>query len=209
MQSLSISKLLKYVAAFLALSPHLFAATTYLFSLDGGTATVSGSLNGTAFTNATWSLQGQGSTADLVTTDWGWTTANDIPLNPVITLNWLGGTLSATLTGDPDISVESRDYSFINPGHGMLGFYDVDKGAFYLDGTPAFSDFSTLLSVSGTTNIDTATYSTASGLLQILSANEGLGQFTSTVVSAPEPSIGFMVGFGSLIALISYRRRSA
>ncbi len=135
-QTLSVG--LIALASMLA-APTAADASTLTYTATGGI--ISGSLNGTPFTDATWSITGTADPANVVSgtipSPVGGAPFNFLAMTPLLTITTGSSTLQATIvtTGSTgqQVGVFSIDYS------GLLSGYGID-GVGYLEGDGSLSD---------------------------------------------------------------------
>lgn len=186
------------------------AALTY--TLDGGASTITGTLNGVAFANKTFSMTQTGNPAGF---------HNDsFPLGPYQYEVWhLDGMVTMTIT---DVGT----FHFVNPTDMAVGSYSNSLGGSVVQAGVGFgstpnggsdlsqsrlytnTDFETPFTVTGLNRFVIQSYSTSSGLLDITGQTQATGTFTA-VYAIPEPSTFSLVGLGvGLLGLCARRRRS-
>jgi len=189
------------------------------YSLSGGTIT--GSLNGVSFSNATWSIFTTANTASVQYIGVGgyvYAPVYYIPVTPVINIVDGARIFSATMTG---WDLESRDYrgnstdpndasSIIFSNYLADGKSGVEQGlGGYIGGTSAnYIPLNSKGSFIGYSDFDNSTFSTSAGLLQITSSTSGAGAFTITA-PIPEPSTYALFGIGAIGLLMVIRRKKA
>ena len=190
-------------------------ASTLTYSATGGIIT--GTLGGTAFTDATWSITGTANPTNVVS---GSSSAGprSIPFNflamtPVLTITTGSSTLQATiLTEDGSIGqqvgVFSLDLSFIRSGFG-LDFFGYLNG----DGSPStevfgvgagpqlYTDLQSTFSGFGAQNVITG-FNTDAGLCDVTdSENQGATFTVSSASPSAVPEID-PNSLGSVLALV-------
>jgi len=175
-------------------APSAADASTLTYTATGGIIT--GSLGGTPFTNATWSITGTADPTNVVTGTafFGQVPFNFLAMTPVLTLTTGSSTRQATIvtTGSAhqQVGVFSANYNALQPGFGVDFFG-------YLEGNGSATN---ALGVSGSgLYIDLQSPFFGSGV-QVAGAgfNTNVGQFvrnnvtdqasTFTVSAVPEPS---------------------
>jgi len=194
-------------------------ATLLTYTETGGN--ISGSLNGTLFSGATWTIT---ATADASAAGHYAVGGNGdtiyapvwyLFVTPTITINWGANTRSATLTG---WDIESHDFSAFNPPETAAailfsnanadGNTGVEQGnAAYLTGT---SDLYNNLQSPGTftapSDFDTATYATSAGDLVVNTDSGATGTFIIAPAVVPEPASIALTTVGGLGVLLALRR---
>jgi hypothetical protein len=196
-------------------APSAADASTLTYTATGGIIT--GTLGGTPFTDATWSITGTGDPTNVVSGAFS-AGPSSIPFNflamtPVLTITTGSSTLQATiLTEDGSIGqqvgVFSLDLSFIQSGFG-LDFFGYLNG----DGRPStevfgvgagpqlYTDLQSTFSGFGNQNVYTG-FNTDAGLCDVTdSENQGA---TFTVSSASPSSVPEIDpnSLGSVLALV-------
>ena len=200
--------------ACLLASPLAANASTLSYTGTGGV--ISGSLNGTPFSNASWSITGTGDPTNVVSG-----TLSDAPapyyflaMAPQLTLRTDGGsTLSATLLAsgsNGQMGVLSADYSFFSPGFAALVFYELNAPTgIGLQGFGLYNNLQSPFVASATQIVGiNGTFNTSAGPLVITANNSEASSFSITAV--PEPSTVAMALAGLACGGYSmFRRRRA
>jgi len=184
------------VLACLLANPLAVNASTLRYTGTGGAIT--GTLNGTPFTNATWSITGTGDPTNVVSgTASGVVPFYFLAVSPRLTITTGSSTLEATLTSGTtgwQVGVLSGDYGVLVAGLAATGFtylQGVNQPSFFALETAGtsglYNDLQSPFFGLGTQNTNAdATYYTDIGLLQITALNSGPSSFSITAV--PEPS---------------------
>ena len=213
------------IAACILLTPVAADASPLTYTATGGLIT--GTLNGTPFTNATWSIVG---TADPTNVVSGSVFSGAVPYNflamtPFLTIHSGSSTLQATLvtsgsTGD-QVGAISLDFNNFLPGitgnafSYLLGDGSIFGGGFGVSGTGLYVTLQSPFSGSGTQNNGIAeTYFTDIGPLIISGHTDQAATFTvSTPSAVPEidPAMGgsALSLVAGVLAMIEQRRRRA
>jgi hypothetical protein len=177
--------------ACLLVSPLAADASTLRYTGTGGSIT--GTLNGNPFTNATWSVTGTANPTNVVSG-----TATGIPyyllaMAPQLTLTTGSSTLSATLLAsgsNGQMGVFSGDYSGFTPGLSLLVFTDINtlRNGIGLQGNGLYNNLQSPFVGSGV-QVDggiNGTYNTDAGPLVITANNSQASSFS--IAAVPEPS---------------------
>ena len=194
-----------FVAASLCLgaffSSSIAKAELLSYTLTGGL--ISGTLGGTPFTAANWTITAtaNSSAAQFLPQNSGtggpiWAPVWYQTVTPAISIASGSSVLTATLTGTGQWFLESRDYSvFGPPNDGAIGFFysltGVEQGGgAYVAGLIGFNNLQTTGTVSGQSGFDNGSegnlgFSTSVGQLFITSDTGAAGTFVTAV---PEPS---------------------
>ena len=210
-------------------SPSMANAGLLTYTVTGGK--ISGSLNGTSFNNADWSIT---ATADSSSARYlvagspsGGTDLTLVPMwyqsvTPTISIQDGSSVLSANLTGTGQWTLESRDYSIYGtPNDATIGFfYSTDgvqygNGA-YISGLIGFNNLQTAGTVNGTTGLNgffAQSYTTSVGDLVISTDTAAAGTYTAASSAVPEidPATGSsaLSLVAGVLAMIEQRRRRA
>jgi len=212
-----------FVAAALCLvailSPTLSKAELLSYTLSGGL--ISGTLGGTPFTAANWTITAtaNSSAAQFLPENSGTGGSIYAPVwyqtvTPAISIASGSSVLTATLTGTGQWFLESRDYSvFGTPNDGAVGFFysrigEVEDGSgAYVGGLIGLNNLQTTGTVNGQGGFDNGSggivgFSTSAGELVIASDTGAAGTFVTVapeVTAVPEidPS-----SLGSVLALV-------
>ncbi|MFZ9839581.1 MAG: hypothetical protein ACO3JJ_13725 [Opitutaceae bacterium] len=220
---------LSALAIALACASSLSAATlSYTLSGSG----ISGSLGGTSFSNANWSITAianssaaqflsQGAQGGAI---WAPVWYQEVTPTISITGGGLSSPLTATLTasGSGKWFLESRDYSVFGPStnQAAVGFFYSGSGAVmdgngaYVDSLSSFNNLQSLGTFSGKSGFDQGSASltyflTSAGNLSLASGVSGIagGTLVTSSVSVPEGGIS-VVSLGlALAGLFRLRRR--
>ncbi len=195
------------ICVFAFFSPAISKAASISYTLTGGL--ISGSLGGTAFSAANWTITATtaSSAAQFLPQDSGtggsiWAPLWYQAVTPVISIVSGSSVLTATLTGTGagQWFLDSRDYSvFGTPNDGGLGFFYSRTGAVmdgngaYVGGQIGFNDLQTTGTVNGQSGFDngngpTPGFYTSVGDLFITSDTQAAGTFVAQVSAVPEPS---------------------
>jgi len=194
-----------FVAAALCLfavfSPSLSKAALLSYTLSGGL--ISGTLGGTPFTAANWTITAtaNSSAAQFLPQNSGtggpiWAPVWYQTVTPAISIASGTSVLTATLTGTGQWFLESRDYSvFGTPNDGAVGFFYSTSGVeggngAYIGGLIGFNNLQTTGTVNGQSGFDNGSggilgFPTSVGDLFIASDTGAAGTFVTAV---PEPS---------------------
>jgi len=201
------------LAAGLAASASLSADAALLnYSFNSGSATITGSIGSTSFSNATWSMSTTADTSALATG----TFLSVFPIRYIattvsLTINATGGPINVTMQGTaglPMTAVASLDLSLVNPATIRLFFGQfagdgsTGDGAGVIDIQPGLFPFS-LTSVGswgGSSSFNTGTYGTSGGTLSVNVASvQNDGVFTISSASAvPLPGAAALAACGLL-----------
>ena len=205
-------------------SPSMAKAGLLTYTVTGGK--ISGSLNGTSFTNADWSIT---ATADSSSAQYlPFSSPDGDPIyapiwyqsvTPTISIQDGSSVLSANLTGTGQWTLESRDYSiFGTPNDGAIGFFysttGVEQGnGAYIAGLIGFNNLQTAGAVNNTSGFDTLSYTTSVGALVISAGGSAAGTYTAASSAVPEidPATGSsaLSLVAGVMAMIEQRRRRA
>jgi len=105
-------------------APSAADASTLTYTATGGI--ISGTLGGTPFTDATWSITGTGDPTNVVSGTVGVIPFKWLTMTPLLTITTGSSTLQATMVTDGSIGqqvgVFSIDYSVAASGYGIDGF---------------------------------------------------------------------------------------
>ena len=210
------------IAACILATPIAAKASTLTYTATGGLIT--GTLNGTPFTNATWSIVGTGDPTTVVsgTTFTGLVPFNFLAMTPFLTIHSGSSTLTATLmtsgsTGE-QVGALSLDFNTVVPGVSAIVFSNVNgdgSTSSYGMGVAGAGLYTTLqspFSGSGTQNNGiSGSYYTDAGPLVISSNSDQAATFT--IVASAVPEIDPTTGSSALslvagvLAMIEQRRR--
>lgn len=190
-------------------SPSLSKAELLSYTLSGGL--ISGTLGGTPFTAANWTITAtaNSSAAQFLPQNSGtggpiWAPVWYQTVTPTISIASGTSVLTATLTGTGQWFLESRDYSvFGTPNDGAVGFFystsGVEEGnGAYIGGLIGFNNLQTTGTVNGQSGFDSGSggilgFPTSVGRLFIASDTGAAGTFVTAV---PEPSACYMALVG-------------
>ena len=221
-------KKILHAAAMAGLCSVSVSAANLTYSLSGGQIT--GTLGGTAFTNANWTITAtaNSSTAQFLAqgSNGGdiWASVYYQAVTPTITITFGSSVLTATLTatGAGQWFLESRDYSvFGTPNDGAIGFFYpvngiVERGnGAYMGGIIGFNNLQTLGTINGTSGFDRGSgginyFPTSAGNLVITTVSQAAGTFVTagaaSSASVPEESSVASLGL-ALAGLYQLRRR--
>ena len=180
--------------------------------------TITGTLNGTAFTDKTFSMTQTGDTSNIL---YGVFYSGGIeydmyslPGTVSITIDGVG---TATFTSPTDMRAFSGN--IVIPGVGSVaeyaGFADfstvgsvgVATSAVNVSTYPTFYDLSSPFSVNQNNHMRRQTYNTSSGDLVVTGSTDDLITFTAAAVAVPEPSSLALGAVGAGLALLAARRR--
>ena len=191
-------------------SPSTARAELLTYTVTGGKIT--GSLGGTPFTNADWSITATANSSSaqylpfVGGSDPIWAPVWYQLVTPTISIQNGSSVLSANLTGAGQWTLESRDYSvFGTPNDGAIGFFysttGVEQGSgAYIGGLIGFNDLQTAGTVSGNSGFDILPYDTSVGTLLISSAGSDAGTYTAASAAVPEID---PAGMGAVLALVT------
>lgn len=192
------------ICLFAFFSPSLSKAASISYTLTGGL--ISGTLGGTAFSAANWTITATTDSSAAQFLPQGgsiWAPVWYQVVTPVISIVSGSSVLTATLTGTGTGQwfLESRDYSiFGNPTYdGGLGFFYarsgevMDGNGAYVGGQIGFNNLQTTGTVNGQSGFDsgngpTPGFYTSVGELLISSNTQAAGTFVPQVSTVPEPS---------------------
>jgi hypothetical protein len=209
-QTLSVG--LIALASMLA-APSAADASTLTYTATGGIIT--GSLGGTPFTNATWSITGTGDPTNVVS---GVTLGGQMPFNflamtPLLTITTGSSTLQATIvtTNSPgqQVGVFSLDYSnILGPGYAVdaFGYLEGDGSTIeHLRGVFGFELFTDLQSPFSGIGIQAATPTDLSTNVGLFVVSNSIDQSSTFTVSGGSPSAVPEIdpnSLGSVLALV-------
>ena len=160
-------------------------------------STLSGTIGGTAFTNATVTFQTSADTANTISGGGAYLLAGTTTVD-------IDGIGTATLNGSDSFGVFALSFN----GLKVAGFADITtQVAIAYIGIPTAYDLSTAASFTGTNAfVGNRNNATSLGILHITGAS-GSGSFTATeVADAPEPSSMALLA-GALAAAVGFRRK--
>jgi len=194
-------------------APSAADASTLTYSATGGIIT--GTLSGTPFTDATWSITGTGDPTAVVSgtipSPFGGLPFNFLAMTPLLTITTGSSTLQATIvtTGSTgqQVGVFSIDYSGLLSGYGIDGFgYLEGDGSLSYDpigvlGFGLYTDLQSPLSGSGN-QIPSEGFFTNVGLFIVTDSTDQGATFT---VSGASPSSVPEIdpnSLGSVLALV-------
>lgn len=188
-------------------SPSISKAGLLTYTVAGGK--ISGSLNGTSFSDADWSITATADSSSAQYLAVGGPIYAPVwyqSVTPTISIQDGLTVLSATLGGSGQWTLESRDYSiFGTPNDGAIGFFysttGVEQGnGAYIGGLIGFNDLQTAGNVSGDSGFDTQSYDTSVGTLVISTDSRAPGTYTAASSAVPEID---PAGMGSVLALVT------
>lgn len=188
------------------------------YAFNSGSATITGSLGGTNFSNATWTMSASADTAGLATGAFlGVFPIRYIPTAVSLTINAAGGPITVDMTGDityPMTAVASLDLSLITANTIRLFFGNFTSGAASGNGAGVIDIVAGLFPVSlvttgswgGTASFNPGSYETTGGTLAVnIASTSNDGVFTISAASAvPLPGAAGLAACG---LLASGRRR--
>jgi len=187
-------------------------AIDMIYTMSGGT--FSGSLNGVAFTSATYSITATADPANVQTGAFGGQTLYGLLATPSITIN---GFAPATLTAS-DWKVMSVDLNNMSTGFSVVIFGQLlantpDFELQFSNGSGLYNNFSTVASYtqadfglgSGSNSLATS----AGALLVTANSGTGTGVGVFTVVAVPEPSTYALTAIATGVMAYLARRRKA
>ncbi|QYM79971.1 PEP-CTERM sorting domain-containing protein [Horticoccus luteus] len=182
------------------------AQTVLNYTATGGL--ISGSLNGTAFTDATWTATATADPATRVYTG-GEVPEWDIDALVSLTIADASNTFTVSLTGWTIFSIDYTAY--FGEAHGASGFYS-DAGAIYIDSANGFLSLDGPNGFTGTSGFDDqghSPYATSGGDLIIAnSSNTQGGAFSVSAASPiPEPATWSALVGASVLGLAFHLRR--
>jgi hypothetical protein len=192
-------------------------ASTLTYTATGGIIT--GSLGGTPFTNATWSITGTGDSANVISgTDDDSSPFNFLAMTPLLTITTGSSTLQATMVTDGSIGqqvgVFSVDFSAVVAGYGadFFGYLDGNGSTvaapFGLSNFGLYTDLLSPFSGSGLDQIIPTSFDTNVGRFSRSGQTDQASTFT--VSALPEPSTCAMALAGLACGGYSlFRRRRA
>ena len=209
-------RLIMAIAACILVTPVAAEASNLTYTATGGLIT--GTLNGTPFTNATWSITGTGNPANVVSGTI-YTGPYSLPYNflamtPFLTIQSGSSTLQATLVTSGSIGEQvgaiSADFNAILAGKAFDGFQQRQSGDGAIVGSTSLSAlgtglYTTLQSPFSGSGIDAAglgAIPTDIGPMVISAHTQQAATFTVSGASpSPVPEID-PVSFGSAFALL-------
>ena len=113
------------IAACILATPMVAKASTLTYTATGGLIT--GTLNGTPFTGATWSITGTADPTNVVSGSVyaGFVPYNFLAMTPFLTITSGSSTLTATLvtsgSGNQQVGAFSMDFNALEPGLSEIG----------------------------------------------------------------------------------------
>ena len=207
-------RLIMAIAACILVTPVAAEASNLTYTATGGLIT--GTLNGTPFTNATWSITGTADPTNVVagTTFSGLVPYNFLAMTPFLTIQSGSSTLQATLVTSGSIGEQvgaiSADFNAILAGKAFDGFQQRQSGDGAIVGSTSLSAlgtglYTTLQSPFSGSGIDAAglgAIPTDIGPMVISAHTQQAATFTVSGASpSPVPEID-PVSFGSAFALL-------
>ena len=189
-----------FVALF---SPSISKAESLSYTLTGGL--ISGTLGETPFTNANWSITATANSSSaqfLQLSNEIWAPVWYQSVTPAISISSASSVLTATLSGDGQWFLESRDYSAFSTNERGIGFFfskagvENGNGAYGQFFEFVLNDLQTTGTINGVSGFDTGAagdigFSTSVGQLFITSNTQAAGTFATSAsaftTSAPEP----------------------
>jgi len=209
-------------------APSAANASTLTYTVTGGLIT--GTLNGTPFTNATWSITGTADPANVISGTFSFGPKsipnNFLAMAPLLTIATGSSTLQATLvtTGSAgeQMGLGSFDYGQVVAGLTSDVFISRPANGQYINFAPTMGlqgpgIYTTLQSPFSGTGVSAArntNYSTDIGILAITSGTGQAGTFTVSAASpSPVPEIDPATGSSALslvaglLAMVEQRRR--
>ncbi len=230
-RSLRAAGLAIAIALGLAAASHSAQAAILQYTLSGGTGTITGTLGGTPFSAANWSITATADSANsafyaagqsngVAAVPGPGTNQTFAPVYyittfvsaPVITIGTGPSALTATLL---NFGIESRDYRFGN-GDAAANLFSsqldgVEYGPnIYVDGTfAAFNDLKSIGTFTGPSGFDVNTFGTSSGNLVATSSTVGAGgtfQISASSTAVPEPGT-FLPAAALVMGALLRRRR--
>ena len=203
------------IAACILATPMVAKASTLTYTATGGLIT--GTLNGTPFTGATWSITGTADPTNVVSGSVfnGLVPYNFLAMTPFLTITSGSSTLTATLvtsgSGNQQVGAFSMDFNAISPGLSadVFAYLNGDGSS---DGfgmgqarTGLYTTLQSPFSGFGTQNSGiTGTYFTDIGPMVISGNTDQAATFTVSLV--PEPSSA-APSLGLIAAGVFFRRR--
>lgn len=189
------------------------------YAFDSGSATISGSIGSTSFSNATYSMSTTADTAGLATGSFlGAFPIRYIESTVSLTINAVGGPISVTMLTQvsyPITAVASLDLSAIAADTVRLFFGHFGAGGSSGDGAGVIEIQAGLFPVSlvttgswiGTASFNPGSYETSAGTLTVNIASTGNdGVFTISAAAIPLPGAAGLAACG-LLATARRRRR--
>ena len=207
-------RLIMAIAACILVTPVAAEASNLTYTATGGLIT--GTLNGTPFTNATWSITGTADPTNVVagTAFSGLVPYNFLAMTPFLTIQSGSSTLQATLVTSGSIGEQvgaiSADFNAILAGKAFDGFQQRQSGDGAIVGSTSLSAlgtglYTTLQSPFSGSGIDAAglgAIPTDIGPMVISAHTQQAATFTVSGASpSPVPEID-PVSFGSAFALL-------
>ena len=192
-------------------APSAADASTLTYTATGGL--ISGTLGGTPFADATWSITGTGDPANVISgTDNDSSPFNFLAMTPLLTITTGSSTLQATMVTDGSIGqqvgVFSMDYSAIVAGFGadFFGYLDGNgstiTGFFGLSNFGLYTDLQSPFSGSGLDQLIPSSFDTNVGRF---SKSDETNQSSTFTVSGGSPSSVPEIdpnSLGSVLALV-------
>lgn len=214
--------IISLVASFVSPSAHAVPdPKPFTYTLAGGN--IGGTLNGVAFSNASWSITMTADATAVTSPSTSWSPLNMVAVNPLLTLTTGLQTQTMSLLNSDSFywALVSRDYSGFFGGNpfGMTGLAWFEVGdsefggerAIYVDGTANFISLTEELELSSPSGFDTSALyaiSTDLGDLFVTSNSGENGSFSAAeVVAVPEPSTYALLVGAAALGVGAWRRR--
>ena len=193
----------------LAAASHSAQGAILQYTLSGGTIT--GTLNGSPFTSAVWSITATADTGNVINQNSTYNSISNWVSAPLVTIGTGQTALTATLQNFGAYAYDDTAGGS-SPNNSMFyGFDDSSIGgaAYLVSQGGVYNDLKTIATVTGNVAFQPANnYSTNLGILKITGSTSGLGTLNVSAASStavPEP--GTFIPAAVLVAGALLRRR--